>query len=382
VRSDPTAWKGSFRTRAQAKDFETVAIQIYNTLTRSKHELRTLDASKLRLFVCGPTVYDYSHLGHGKTYTQFDFVARYLSFRGYDVVYLQNITDVDDKIIQRARTKGVHPKDLAAEFEGYYLEDMQALHNTSVTEYARAHDFIDEIVSQVKRLAEKGLAYRIPDGWYFDLSRFPGYGKLSGRTEVQADDALSRVDENPDKRNPGDFCLWKMRKPDEPFWITQLGEGRPGWHIEDTAITESVFGPQYDIHGGAVDLIFPHHEAEIAQMEGVSGLEPMVNTWMHTGFLRTVGARMAKSAGNFVTIREALAKYDYRVLRYFFISHHYRSAIEFSPNILESSGKALGRIDSFVRSISPSYDDEDSADLVGRYREVILSRLDDDFDTP
>jgi cysteinyl-tRNA synthetase len=173
-----------------------------------------------------------------------------------------------------------------------------------------------------------------------------------------------------------------MRKPDEPFWITELGEGRPGWHIEDTAITESVFGPQYDIHGGAVDLIFPHHEAEIAQMEGVSGLEPMVNTWMHTGFLRTVGARMAKSAGNFVTIREALAEYDYRVLRYFFISHHYRSAIEFSPNILESSGKALGRIDSFVRSISPSYDDEDSADLVGRYREVILSRLDDDFDTP
>jgi cysteinyl-tRNA synthetase len=336
----------------------------------------------LKLFVCGPTVYDYSHLGHAKTYTQFDFVARYLSFRGYDIFYLQNITDVDDKIIQRARAKGVNPRDLAAEFESYYFEDMRALHNTNVTEYARAHDYIEQIVSQVKRLAEKGYAYKIPDGWYYDLSRFPGYGKLSRRTEVQADDALSRVDENPDKRNPGDFCLWKMRKPDEPFWVTDLGEGRPGWHIEDTAITESVFGPQYDMHGGAVDLIFPHHEAEIAQMEAVSGLEPMVTTWMHTGFLKTVGARMAKSAGNFVTIREALAEYDYRVLRYFFISHHYRSPIDFTPSTLENSGNALERIDAFVRSTSPSYDDEDSASLVTRAREAILSRLDDDFDTP
>ncbi len=359
-----------------------MAIQIYNTLTRLKQELTTLDPSELKLFVCGPTVYDYSHLGHGKTYTQFDFVARYLVFRGYEVFYLQNITDVDDKIIQRARSKGVEPRELAAEFEGYYLEDMRALHNTSVTEYARAHDFIDQIVSQVKRLADKGYAYRIPDGWYFDLSRFPGYGKLSRRTVVQADDALSRVDENPDKRNPGDFCLWKMRKPDEPFWTTDLGEGRPGWHIEDTAITESVFGPQYDIHGGAVDLIFPHHEAEIAQMEGVSGLEPMVNAWMHTGFLRTIGTRMAKSAGNFVTIREALSQYDYRVLRYFFLSHHYRSAIDFGSHTLENAANALSRIDSFSRSISPLTDDPDSGDLVSHYREAILERLDDDFDTP
>ncbi len=357
-------------------------IFVYNTLTRSVEPIVTAIPNTVRMFVCGPTVYDFAHLGHAKTYTQFDFIARYLRFRGYQVTYLQNITDVDDKIIRRAAERGIPSNVLAEEYERYYREDMMALHNTSVDIYARAHDYMDGIVSQVERLIDRGYAYQTSDGYYFDTKCFSDYGKLSRRSEVLPEDAVSRIDENPEKHNPGDFCLWKLQKPGEPFWETKLGSGRPGWHIEDTAITEHHFGPQYDIHGGAIDLIFPHHEAEIAQMEAASGLKPLVRYWLHTGFLNTKSQKMSKSLGNFVTIRDLLKELNYRVLRFYFLSHHYRNSMELGPEMLEQARSSLERIDIFVGTVRPDVDDVENEEIVREFRDKFFARLDQDFDTP
>ena len=359
-----------------------MAIRIRNTMTRRLDPLSLLTPGKVRLFVCGPTVYDFAHLGHAKTYTQFDMVVRYLRFRGLDVTYLQNITDIDDKIIGRAAERGIAPGALAREYERYYHQDMQALGNTSVSHHARALDHIADIVRQVERLIEQGYAYRISDGYYFEVGRFADYGKLSHRTSHERDDALSRIDENPEKRDPRDFCLWKFSLPGEPIWSAPFGDGRPGWHIEDTAITEHFFGPQYDLHGGAHDLIFPHHEAEIAQMEAASGRVPLVQQWMHTGFLNTKRAKMSKSAGNFLTIRDVLKTVHYTTLRYFFLSTHYRSEMEFTDEGIEQARKAVERIHIFTRSIHPDLDDVESEAAVKEAREGLIDALDTDFDTP
>ena len=360
----------------------TGEIIAYNTLTGSKERLKTLSPGKVNIFVCGPTVYDYPHLGHAKTYTQFDFIVRYLRHKGYEVFYLQNVTDVDDKIIRRANERGVGWDELAREFESIYMEDMAALGNTSVSHYARATDYIGQIVSQVERLLEKGFAYRNSAGIYFDLTRFPDYGKLSGRTELREEDAVSRVDEGAGKRNWNDFCIWKAAKDGEPSWDTPLGPGRPGWHIEDTAITGAFFGAQYDAHGGAVDLIFPHHEAEIAQMEAISGLKPLAGHWLHTGFLNTGSRKMSKSLGNFTTIREALRLYGARVLRFYFVSSHYRASIDFTESSLEQAGGALARIDEYVFRLDPELDDAGASEDAERLRRAVYGALDDDFNTP
>lgn len=270
-------------------------IKVHNTLTGRTEEFRPEREPEVRMFVCGPTVYGPSHVGHAKTYTQFDFIARYLEARGYTVTYLQNVTDVDDKIIRRAREEGTRPEEIADLFEKQYLEDMAALGNTRVDVHARAHDHIDAIVDQIKRLIERGHAYRLDDGWYFDLASFPAYGKLSGRTDLRPEDSVSRIDDHATKRNPGDFALWKGRKDGEPFWETELGPGRPGWHIEDTAITETFFGPSYDLHGGAVDLVFPHHEAEVAQMEAASGIEPLAPTGCTPGCCGSTATRCRRA---------------------------------------------------------------------------------------
>jgi cysteinyl-tRNA synthetase len=360
-----------------------MAIRVYNTLTRHKEEFVPITPGVVTMFVCGPTVYDVSHLGHAKTYTHFDFVARYLKKRGYAVTYAQNITDVDDKIIARAAERGIDPFELADKYEALYREDMAALHNDNVDVFARARDHIGAIVTQIQALIERGHAYQLDDGWYFDLSTFPGYGKLSGRTHIEPEDAQSRIDEHPGKRNPGDFALWKARKPGEPYWETPLGEGRPGWHIEDTAITETLFGPQYDLHGGAVDLIFPHHEAEVAQMEAASGKEPMVRYWMHGGLLRVDGDKMSKSLGNFSTIRDALEVTDVRTLRYAFLSQHYRSSIELSEVTLDNARNARRRVENFGRTIDTSVPESPAAvALADRTRTRFFERLDDDFDAP
>ena len=287
-----------------------MVLKLYNTLTRKKEVFKPIKGKEVKIFVCGPTVYDFSHIGHAKTYTQFDLIVKYLRYLGYKVFYLQNLTDIDDKIIKRANEEKNDPLKLAKKFEEEYKKDMLSLGVDSVDKYARATDYIPEIISQVKRLINKGIAYKISDGYYFDLTKFSEYGKLAKRTALEAEDSVSRIDENKEKKNKGDFCLWKFYKPGEPFWESELGKGRPGWHIEDTAITEKEFGPQYDVHGGAVDLIFPHHEAEIAQMESISGKKPLVKYWLHTAFLNIDTKKMSKSKGNFITIRKALKKYS------------------------------------------------------------------------
>lgn len=323
-------------------------LKIYNSLSGKKEIFKPRKGKKVTLFVCGPTTYDYSHLGHARTYIVFDAIAKYLTQKGYAVFYLQNITDIDDKIIARANQKNIPWKKLSRHFEKEYLSNMKALNITSVTKYARATAYIKEIISQIERLLKKGYAYNIADGIYYDISKFRDYGKLSKRTILQAEDAVSRIDQAVGKRNKGDFCLWKFSKPGEPKWFSPWGLGRPGWHIEDTAITEKHFGAQYDIHGGSRDLIFPHHEAEIAQMQAISRKKPLAKYWLHTGFLTVNSQKMAKSLGNFITIKDFLKKNSGRVLRLFSLKNHYRSPVNWSSKELAGLQKQVERIDEFV----------------------------------
>lgn len=323
-------------------------IRITNTLKTGETKLPKL-GSKIRMFVCGPTVYDYIHIGNARTFVVFDVIAKYLRYRGYDLKYIQNITDVDDKIIGRAQETGQNWKKVAERFEKIFLDDMKSLKVDSVDKYPRATKHIKEIIRQVKTLIEKRNAYLIrDDGYYFDLKTFPEYGKLSGRTTEMAEDAVSRIDKSTDKRNKGDFCLWKLSKEGEPSWKSELGTGRPGWHIEDTAITEKYFGPQYEIHGGGQDLIFPHHEAEIAQQESASGLKPFVRYWLHVGFLTDKGGKMSKSLGKFLTVEETLKKYSPEALRFFFLSAHYRSPLDYTEENLKQAEAAVNRLAEFL----------------------------------
>ncbi|HRV76109.1 MAG: cysteine--tRNA ligase [Candidatus Nomurabacteria bacterium] len=366
-------------------------IVLYNTLTRKKEELKTLEPGKVKMFVCGPTVYDYSHIGHAKTYIQMDVLARMLRASGLEVFYLQNITNIDDKIIVRANEAGRDWKDLADEFLKCNLEDMKTLGVDSVDKYAEATDYIDAIIKQVETLIRKDFAYVIEgDGIYFEIAKFKDYGKLSGRKEIKENDAQTRIDSSENKRGWNDFCLWKFSKPGEPVWEAPFGKGRPGWHIEDTAITETEFGPQYDIHGGALDLIFPHHEAEITQMEAASGKVPFVGTWVHTGFLNAEGAKMSKSLGNFYTIRDVLARgYDPNVIRLFMLQSHYRSPINFSWENLDAAKNRLRNWQSIVDEILLQEYSRGSHDLpkhidssLANSKDILLSYMSDDLDTP
>jgi len=365
-------------------------LKIYNTLSRKKESFRPRKDKKVNLFVCGPTVYDFSHLGHARTYIVFDVIAKYLREKGYDVFYLQNITDIDDKIINRAKEKNISPQKLASGFKREYLKDMKALKIDAVSEYAKATKYVKEIISQVERLLKKRYAYQIKDGIYYDISRFKRYGRLSKRTALQAEDAVSRIDEDKEKRNKGDFCLWKFSKPEEPKWKSPWGEGRPGWHIEDTAITEKHFGPRYDIHGGAKDLIFPHHEAEIAQMEAISGKKPLVKYWIHSGFLTVKGQKMAKSLGNFITIRDFLKENPARLLRLLIIKTHYRSPVDYNEKLLSQAKKELEKINEFLDKLK---NQKGTAQLAARNPKLIRNLISktkkefdramrDDFNTP
>jgi len=358
-------------------------IKLYNTLTRHKGFLP--EQKKIRLFVCGPTVYDYLHIGNARTYIFFDFFTKYLRGQGYDVFYLQNITDIDDKIIRRAAEENVTPAKLAETFLKAYLADMKALGVDAVTEYASATDFITQIAAQVERLIDGGYAYLIDgDGWYFDISKFADYGKLSGRTALQAEDSVTRIDDSVAKRNKGDFCLWKFSKPGEPSWSSQMGEGRPGWHIEDTAISEYYFGPQYDIHGGGVDLKFPHHEAEIAQQEAASGRKPFVREWIHVGALLAEGKKMSKSLGNFITIRDFLVDHAPETLRWITLTHHYRSPIDYSPSLAAQAKAAINTLGAFAAKL----DRTDGSETVDAHMVVennslkFHEALADDVNTP
>lgn len=365
-------------------------IKIYNTLTRKKDILKPKKGKKIHLFVCGPTVYDFSHLGHARTYVMFDCFAKYLKQVGYTVFYLQNITDVDDKIIQRAREKGVSAKDLAQAFEKEYLKDMKALGVTSVSKYARATAHIKEIIDQVNRLLKKGYAYTLADGVYFDISKFKNYGKMSGRTILQAEDGISRIDHSNSKKNRGDFCLWKLAESQddwEPKWPSPFGEGRPGWHIEDTAITEKFFGAQYDIHGGGQDLMFPHHEAEITQMESVSGKSPLAQYWMHTGFLTMGGQKMSKSLGNTTTIHTFLKRYTPEEVRFWVAKNLWHSPMDYSESAMIEVRASLEKIEEFLRKIKQikaksKTKIKSQSEAIKKMKELFWQELADDFNTP
>jgi len=365
-------------------------MKIYNSLTKKKDVLKPRKGKKINLFVCGPTVYDYSHIGHARTYIIFDTFVKYLKHTGYSVFYLQNITDIDDKIIARAREKGVRPKDLARAFEKEHLKDMKALGVTSVSKYARATDYIKEIINQIQRLEKKGFAYKIDnDGIYFDISKFKNYGKLAGRTVLQAEDAVTRIDYSSKKRNRGDFCVWKFKQEEmEPSWPSPFGAGRPGWHIEDTAITEKFFGPQYDIHGGAIDLIFPHHEGEIAVMESVSGKSPLVKYWMHGGFLTVSGQKMGKSLGNFITIGDLLKRCQINYLRFLITKNLWHSSVDYSESVMIEVKSAVDKIEEFLRKIRNSKSEirnksqSQNSKLIKQFKDNFYKELDDDFNTP
>ena len=357
-------------------------MDIYSTLTRSKENLETINKNRINLFVCGPTVYDDAHIGHGRTYISFDTIKRYLEYSGYAVFYIQNITDIDDKIINRSKESGIPAHDIARKFEKRYIEDMTKLNVTGVNLFARATDHLGEIINQIQRLIDKGFAYESEDGVYFEIKKFEEFGKLSNRKvdELESHRQLAETT----KRNEQDFALWKKREGvDEPVWPSPWGDGRPGWHIEDTAITEYYFGEQYDVHGGGLDLIFPHHEAEITQMEAVSGKSPMVRYWLHTGFLNVNGEKMSKSLHNFITIRELLNDWDADTFRFFVLSTHYRSPIDFSKDSLHQSQKSLEKIKKFYSSLDVEAGDvESDLEALTAAKEEFFNSMDDDFNTP
>src|SRR5436309_5092178 len=363
-------------------------LKVYNTLTRHLDDFQPIHPGRVNMFVCGPTVYDVSHLGHGKSYVAYDIIARYLRKKGYSVFFVLNITDIDDKIINRAKETKEDPLKLSERYAQAFYNDMKDLHVNSINLYAKASDYTPEIISQIKGLVEKGIAYKIQGGVYYDISKFPEYGKLSRQNLEQL--TVHRVDPDPEKRNPGDFVLWKNQKPGEIAWDSPWGKGRPGWHIEDTAITLTHFGPTYDLHGGGTELIFPHHEAEIAQAEGLTGKKPLAKYWLHTGLLSISGRDMHKSLGNFITIQEVIRKVGTPGLRVFYAGTHYRSPLDFTDQALEQALSLARRFrrahDQLVLARTRMGDERtDSTAVLKRLdeaRDDFFKAMDDDFNTP
>ena len=359
-------------------------LKLYNTLSKTVEDFEPFNRSRVNMFACGPTVYDFAHIGNGRTAITMDLLSRFLRFKGYEVFYLVNITDIDDKIIKKAVETNTDWKIIKNQYEEQYLSDMKSL-NIKIDKFARATDYIEDIKKQVQSLIDKDFAYKIDDGIYFEIKKFKDYGKLSGRKDVVKDDAQSRIDDNDNKRGWNDFCLWKFSKNDEPSWRAEFGDGRPGWHIEDTAITEHFFGPQYDIHGGGTDLIFPHHEAELTQMESLSGKIPFVKYWIHGGLLYIDHQRMGKSNKNFYTINEIIQKYDYKTVRLFMLQGHYRSTLNFSFELLESCENRINRwkrtVDLLFQVNSEKVTDLEQKRLEKLY-ENFIKNLENDLNTP
>ncbi|MEQ8200927.1 MAG: cysteine--tRNA ligase [Syntrophomonadaceae bacterium] len=317
-------------------------MKIYNTLSGRKEELVTLNPGRVNMYVCGPTTYNYIHLGNARPLVVFDTVRRYLVFQGYNVRYVQNFTDVDDKIINRAREEGDDPIKLAERYINEYFIDADALGINRADIHPRVSQHIPDIITAIEGLIAKGFAYEIDGDVYYRVKAFPEYGKLSGRS---LDDMLAgaRVEVDERKEAPVDFALWKQAKPGEPYWDSPWGPGRPGWHIECSVMSTKYLGDTFDIHGGGADLIFPHHENEIAQAEAYTG-KPFVNYWMHNGFITVNSEKMSKSLGNFFILRDILARYPHDVVRYYLIATHYRSPLDFDDGKLEEAKKALGRL--------------------------------------
>ncbi len=352
-------------------------LQIYNSLTRKKEPFTPLDGNHVRMYVCGMTVYDYCHIGHARTVTAFDVVARYLRARGYDLTYVRNITDVDDKIIRRAAENGEDFMALTGRMIAAMQEDFQRLGNLPPDHEPKATEFVPGMVEMIEQLIDKGFAYAPGNGdVYYRVHKFAGYGKLSGKV-LEELEAGARIEVEEQKEDPLDFVLWKAAKPGEPSWSSPWGEGRPGWHIECSVMGKCCLGDTFDIHGGGSDLKFPHHENEIAQSEACNDAK-FVNTWMHSGAIRIDNVKMSKSLGNFFTIREVLDKYDEEVVRYFMISSHYRSPINYSEDSLKEAGVRLERLYTALKGLDLN---GVSAPEDHEFEQRFFKVMDDDFNT-
>ena len=362
-----------------------MALAVYNTLTRRKEPFTPLEPGRVGMYVCGPTVYDHPHLGHARAAVAFDVIRRAMEFLGYRVTYVRNVTDVDDKIIARAGEEGRSPWEVAEEYTRAYDEQMEALGVRPPNITPRATGHILDMIRLVERLIERGVAYVADGDVYYSVEAFEGYGKLSNRTleDVRAGE---RVEPDPRKRNPLDFALWKAAKPGEPSWPSPWGDGRPGWHIECSAMSMKYLGGTLDVHGGGQDLIFPHHENEIAQSEAATGA-PFSRVWLHNGFVTIDDEKMAKSLKNFVTVRDVLADYPAPAVRTLLAGAQYRSPIDFSPQALDDGRAAWDRLATFARNaaaVLDALDDPPKADpaAVEPWRARFTAALEDDFNTP
>ena len=351
-------------------------VQIYNSESRSKVPLQPRVPGQIGLYVCGMTVYDFCHIGHARVMVAFDVIVRQLRRLGYAVKYVRNITDIDDKIIKRAQENGESIHELTARFISAMHEDSDRLGCLRPDQEPKATDYIPQMQQLIEQLTQRGHAYTADSGdVYFAVESFPRYGRLSGR-KLEDMQAGARVEVDTDKRNPMDFVLWKAAKPEEPHWVSPWGLGRPGWHIECSAMSTCCLGQGFDIHGGGGDLLFPHHENEIAQSEGASGKQ-YVNTWMHVGFVNVDGEKMSKSLGNFFTIRDVLEHFDAEVLRYFIIASHYRSPLNYSDTALQDSKKALFRFYQTLNQVEPA-----ATYTPSEFTTRFDSAIQDDFNTP
>lgn len=364
-------------------------IQLYNTLSFKKEEFVPIEPGKVKMYACGPTVYNFFHIGNARCFTVFDMLRRYFEYRGYEVTFVQNFTDIDDKVIRRANEEGITYSELAARYIKEYFTDAEGLGVRHATVHPLATENIDMILYIVKTLVDKGYAYPVNGDVYFRIRKFKDYGKLSGKA-IEDLESGARIDVSDQKEDPLDFALWKAAKPGEPSWTSPWGEGRPGWHIECSAMVKKYLGDTIDIHCGGEDLIFPHHENEIAQSECCNGA-PFSHYWMHNGFINVDNQKMSKSLNNFFTVRDIAATYGYLPIRHFLLSSHYRSPINFSKDIIEQSKAALDRIfncadalDFYVKNAEGDTLREGEDALVASFEEcrtAMIEAMDDDLNT-
>ncbi|MBZ0182981.1 MAG: cysteine--tRNA ligase [Melioribacteraceae bacterium] len=360
-------------------------MQIYNTISRKKEDFVPLNPPNVNMYVCGPTVYDYFHLGNARSFLMADVIRKYLEYKGYKVKFAMNLTDVDDKIIKKANEQNTDTKEITEKYTQAFFDDIKKLRIKKADIYPKATEHMAEITQMIEKLEEKNSAYNVDGNVFFNVSNFQEYGKLSGK-KLDELESGARVEINKDKKNPLDFALWKKVKPDEPYWESKWGNGRPGWHIECSAMSQKHLGETIDIHAGGSDLIFPHHENEIAQSEGATG-KPFVKYWIHFGFLNIRDEKMSKSLGNFFTTREVLKHYSAESIRHFFNQTHYAGPLNYSEDLLESAQRGLEKINNFVEEIkegilrnkkdgiTPQFD-------IDRYKFAFENAMDDDFNTP
>ena len=326
-----------------------MTIKVYNTLTQQKEELQN-DGERVGIYVCGVTPYSDTHLGHARPSVVWDVIKKYLKYRGYETFHVQNFTDIDDKIISRSLETGIAPLELAAHYAQDYLESMDALGVERADLYPRVSEHMPEIINMIETLIERGHAYAVNGNVFYDVTSFPEYGKLSNQKLDQLQ-AGTRFEVDPDKRHPLDFALWKKAKPNEPAWDSPWGKGRPGWHIECSAMSNKYLGPEFDFHGGGCDLIFPHHENEIAQSEAATG-RPLAKYWLHNGMLNLKDEKMSKSQGNFITVKQVLEQYPKELVRFFILSSHYRSELEYHDQKLDEVGRGWQRFNDCVSALA------------------------------